>query len=157
MIQDPPHSVGEGITRRRQLSKFHIIFRCMDWISSATPKSGKYQCLQLYSPPQISITIHWTLVLKLYLKDVKKAFESIKLESLIRVSDCFQVPQFSLVDTIIDSYTLQFSTGNFSDLEVNFLFKRDLMYFILQRYMMLLRYFHRKTEQFTKLVFLIFF
>ncbi|XP_075241059.1 glycine receptor subunit alpha-4-like [Convolutriloba macropyga] len=55
-------------------------------------------------------------------------------ETAVQVPHHLQVPQFSLVDTIIDSYTLQFSTGNFSDLEVNFLFKRDLMYFILQSY-----------------------
>ena len=63
--------------------------------------------------------------------------ESSEEEPAVQVPNHLQVPQFSLVDTIVDSFTLQFSTGNFSDLEVNFLFKRDLMYFILQRSVLL--------------------
>ena len=42
--------------------------------------------------------------------------------------------QFGVIGHFLLNYTLHFSTGSFSDLEVKFLFKRDLLYFILQSY-----------------------
>ncbi|XP_063729758.1 kinesin-like protein KIF13A [Symsagittifera roscoffensis] len=41
---------------------------------------------------------------------------------------------FKVIDFQLLNYTLEFSTGAFSDLEIEFVFKRDLLYFILQSY-----------------------
>ncbi|XP_063728896.1 gamma-aminobutyric acid receptor subunit pi-like [Symsagittifera roscoffensis] len=45
-----------------------------------------------------------------------------------------QLAQFKVIDFQLLNYTLEFSTGAFSDLEIEFVFKRDLLYFILQSY-----------------------
>ncbi|XP_075245287.1 gamma-aminobutyric acid receptor subunit gamma-2-like isoform X2 [Convolutriloba macropyga] len=45
-----------------------------------------------------------------------------------------ELAQFKLIDLVTKQYFLNFSTGTFSDLEVVFYFKRDLIYFIIQTY-----------------------
>ncbi|XP_075251051.1 glycine receptor subunit alpha-2-like isoform X3 [Convolutriloba macropyga] len=45
-----------------------------------------------------------------------------------------QLAQFKLINVHTRQYNLQFSTGEFSDLEVVFYLKRDLIYFIIQTY-----------------------
>ena len=45
-----------------------------------------------------------------------------------------ELAQFRVIGHQLLNYTLEFSTGSFSDLEIKFTFKRDLLYFILQSY-----------------------
>ncbi|XP_075244802.1 gamma-aminobutyric acid receptor subunit pi-like isoform X2 [Convolutriloba macropyga] len=55
-------------------------------------------------------------------------------EESVDITGNKQLAQFQVIDYKLLNYTLGFSTGSFSDLEIEFVFKRDLLYFILQSY-----------------------
>ncbi|XP_075262346.1 gamma-aminobutyric acid receptor subunit pi-like [Convolutriloba macropyga] len=52
----------------------------------------------------------------------------------VTVSAEKKLPQFTLIGVMDSEYDLEFTTGTFSDLEVNFKLQRTLLYYVLQTY-----------------------